>query len=490
MRFNLFSKGWRSQLTQQSFLLTALLIGLMSLSVKAQCTFTPTDIIIAYPEANCGTFGNVTVKPSPTQVNGAPTWLSITNTHQIKWVNSQWQVIYFGDILAINTTGSATNLPCSGWQSGPDDPGGCGLLTLSGGCGLLTAPTPPSVTITANPSLTVSNGSNVTLTASGAASYIWSANAASATSASVVVNAADIYSVTGTTSGCSGTATATVSLTTPAVSVSLVTAVSPGTVCINSSIALSVTAAGGTSPYTYSWTAPLGATITGNATLSAIAATATSPGKQTFTVTVTESGGELPDPVSFNRQARRAVNAGVTSTTTVDVMVNALPIVTITPSSTLIAGGQSATLTVSGASSYTWSPPSSSTSIVISPAGTTVYSVTGTDATGCKNQATATVSVTCSPPVAQAISATVTSVLGPGNCSVTIEGQGTGNSFVFTGPDNYVFSNVFRKTGTYSVKASGVKKTGTYTMTASSTNACGQVSTSVITFVVTGEACP
>lgn len=68
----------------------------------------------------------------------------------------------------------------------------------------------PSVTITPNPSLTVTTGSNVTLTASGTAgnTYLWSTNA---TSASIVVNTANTYSVTATgANGCTASASATV----------------------------------------------------------------------------------------------------------------------------------------------------------------------------------------------------------------------------------------------------------------------------------------
>ena len=47
--------------------------------------------------------------------------------------------------------------------------------------------------------------------------------------------------------------------------------------------------------------------------------------------------------------------------------------------------GESNTLTVSGASSYSWSSASSATSVVISPTATSSYSVVGTSTDGCSS---------------------------------------------------------------------------------------------------------
>ncbi|GAB3713817.1 hypothetical protein GCM10027592_53320 [Spirosoma flavus] len=69
----------------------------------------------------------------------------------------------------------------------------------------------PTVSITANPSLTIATGQSTTLTASGATSYLWSNGA---TTNFILVNTATTYSVTGTTgNGCSATASVVVSLT-------------------------------------------------------------------------------------------------------------------------------------------------------------------------------------------------------------------------------------------------------------------------------------
>ncbi|GAB3990763.1 hypothetical protein GCM10028807_18530 [Spirosoma daeguense] len=65
----------------------------------------------------------------------------------------------------------------------------------------------PSVNISATPSLTIGSGESTTLTASGATTYLWSTGV---TSSFIVVNAAGIYSVTGTTGNCKAQASATV----------------------------------------------------------------------------------------------------------------------------------------------------------------------------------------------------------------------------------------------------------------------------------------
>ncbi|MBS1636346.1 MAG: T9SS type A sorting domain-containing protein [Bacteroidetes bacterium] len=81
-------------------------------------------------------------------------------------------------------------------------------------------------------------------------------------------------------------------------------------------------------------------------------------------------------------------NSGIQSTSTVTAQVHVLPAVVAVSSNTALCAGQSATLTASGASTYTWSTTQTTPSIVISPTTTVNYTVTGTDANGCVNTAT------------------------------------------------------------------------------------------------------
>jgi len=78
------------------------------------------------------------------------------------------------------------------------------------------------------------------------------------------------------------------------------------------------------------------------------------------------------------------------------VTVNALPVVAIANSSYAYCSGESAVMTASGASTYSWSPSgglnmTSGNMVSATPASGTTYTVVGTDANGCVNSASATV---------------------------------------------------------------------------------------------------
>jgi hypothetical protein len=73
------------------------------------------------------------------------------------------------------------------------------------------------------------------------------------------------------------------------------------------------------------------------------------------------------------------------------------PTVTLSSSQpSVMCSGQSATLSASGASSYSWNTGSTSPSIVVSPTTTTTYTVLGTNSSGCSITSILTQSVnTC-----------------------------------------------------------------------------------------------
>ncbi len=86
------------------------------------------------------------------------------------------------------------------------------------------------------------------------------------------------------------------------------------------------------------------------------------------------------------------------------VMINALPTVVVNPASSSYCspGGTAVALTAGGANAYAWSPATglsatTGATVSASPASSTIYTVTGTDANGCVNTATASVSALQNP---------------------------------------------------------------------------------------------
>ncbi|MBK8366070.1 MAG: SBBP repeat-containing protein [Bacteroidetes bacterium] len=87
---------------------------------------------------------------------------------------------------------------------------------------------------------------------------------------------------------------------------------------------------------------------------------------------------------------------GTTPETILSVSVNPLPTINVSTTNTLLCTGQSATLTASGAVTYSWSTSGSGNMIVISPTVNTTYTVIGNDVNGCVNDTVFTQTVsTC-----------------------------------------------------------------------------------------------
>lgn len=134
-------------------------------------------------------------------------------------------------------------------------------------------------------------------------------------------------------------------------------------VCTGNSIILNAGATNGYAPYTYTWTAPAVNTPTFN--------TGPINSSQNYTITVND-----------------ICNKPVTQTIT----INPVSTPTVVSSSTLICIGTTASLTASGATTYTWSNGVSNDTLFVSPSVNTTYTVIG--AVGaCTNSAVSTVSV-------------------------------------------------------------------------------------------------
>ena len=234
----------------------------------------------------------------------------------------------------------------------------------------------PVPTVIAAPASAICSGASAILSASGAINYSWSplTGLSASTGASVTASpsSAITYTVTGTNSyGCPASATQTVSVN----SLPVISAGSGVAVCYGASATLS--AAGGV---TYSWSPATGLSAATGASVTAGPSINT-----TYTVTGTSA-------------------AGCSSYASVAVTVNALPVITAGPGYTICAGSSTPAISAAGGSAYTWAPAtglssSTASSAIASPLTTTVYTVTGTNLSGCTGIASVTVSVNPTPAV-------------------------------------------------------------------------------------------
>ncbi len=288
----------------------------------------------------------------------------------------------------------------------------------------------PTLTVTATPTA-ICNGGSATLTASGAAAYNWLPGAL--VGANVVVNptVTTTYTVIGTSAaGCSNTKTITL-IVNPIPTITAVA--SPTNICAGSSATLTST---GATSYTWNPGALIGGTVTVN------------PAATTL-YTVTGSNA-----------------FGCTTTKTVNLLVTPIPTVNATASPTAICAGGSTTLTASGATSYTWNPGALiGTTVSVSPATNTTYTVTGSNGT-CSN--TKTVSVIVNPLPTLTVTATPTAICNGGSATLTASGAAAYNWL----PGALVGANVV------------VNPTVTTTYTVIGTSSLGCSNTKTITLIV------
>lgn len=259
-------------------------------------------------------------------------------------------------------TQNAWNLPAGNYSVIVADSNGCADTLV------VTITEPPQIiidtTVYAHTTCNNNNGS-ITPTYSGGTgslTYLWNTNQGNPTLNNL---APGIYTVTVTdASGCTATASFTINPSTVPV---LVT--SPDiTICNGQVTTLTATGA-----ITYSWSPPVGLSST----------TGTS-------VNANPSSTTLYQVIGMD-------NFGCTDTGYINVTVNPVPIVTVTPTAIVICDGSSTPLIAAGANSYTWNPPlglssTTGTPVTANPTTTTVYTVVG-DLQGCLDSVQVTVAV-------------------------------------------------------------------------------------------------
>lgn len=270
-----------------------------------------------------------------------------------------------GDSVTFTNSSLYGNHSCSGWPDyswnfGDPGSGAANTSTLNNPTHLFTAPGTYTVSLyiqerckldtathqiivypNANASITGNNllciGDSTTLVAAGGTTFTWNTGSTN-TSITVTPTGSSLYTLTVSNGIC--TDTTSVYLNVLPAPVALITGTD--TICAGANITL--TASGGSS---YLWN-----TGTGTSTVSISPTTNTM-----YSVTVT--------------------TGSCTDTTSINITVNPSPTAIISGGASICAG-YSVTLSANGGSSYTWSTGSTSTSITVTPTGSTSYSLIAT----------------------------------------------------------------------------------------------------------------
>ncbi len=229
----------------------------------------------------------------------------------------------------------------------------------------------------------------------------------------------------------------------------------PPTHCPLTNVTMNASTLLGSPNYTYTWVQSGISSFTTTSTGSSLndQITVTSTGANTFTV-FTEDRYSCPQ------------------STTVSLNVFPTPTITVN-SSTICIGQQTATLTATGADTYTWAPAtglSVTTGSIVNgaPASTQNYTISGTDINGCINDTTASITVNTLPTV------TVNSA------SICI-GQQTA-TLVANGASTYSWTPALNLSSSSGTTVTGTPAaTESYTIIGTDLNGCFNNTTSTIT---------
>jgi hypothetical protein len=379
-------------------------------------------------------------------------------------------------------------------------------LTAVNGCDSILY---QSLTVNPVPTLTLSTtsasicaGSTATLTASGATNYAWSTND---TSNMIVVMPAlgTTFSVTSINSfGCSSSDSVYITVNAlPTVSISVV----QNTLCLGDSTNLNVFGA-----LTYTWNtsqttnsisvSPLDTTIysvTGtdfngciNTAQTSIAVlpvphltiTAESytlcegtstllkaSGANIYSWSTTENTDSIVvAPLVNSFYTVVGTTNGCSSSDSVYISVNNLPIVSVVAAQGSLCFGDSTTLVASGAFTYLWSTTDTTSDIVVAPTDTTVFFVTGTDLVGCKNSAQTTVIVLPSPVIN--LTSSPSTLCEGSSALLTISGANTYSwSTGNIGPNSIVSPSITTVYSATGIDANGCSSTQTVSIVVDNT---------------------
>lgn len=352
-------------------------------------------------------------------VNGSISWQTSPN------YTGPWSYIPGGNQYNVTTNTLSTQVYYRALVTG------CFITDSSNVVVLAVFPTP---TVTVNSPI-ICPGATATLVANGAAAYVWSNGAfpsgANTGGAAPVVTTQ--YTVTGTTSACSATALATVTVDTYPIPV-----VNNQTICANRNLVLN--AIGG---LTYKWDGPLGYTSLQQ-----------SP---TIINILPNMSGEY----TLTAFSQASCATAVISTITV------LAVISPTISYNNPCNGASLSFTASGAQSYTWAGPNSFNSYTTNPfinpinyANSGVYTLTGSVG-ACTGSITTFINVQA-PPTPTALNSSP--VCNGFPVSFTALGA---NTYTWSGPSGFV-TTVQNPT----ISNMYLNNAGGYTLAATALNGC------------------
>ncbi|MEI7801982.1 MAG: PKD domain-containing protein, partial [Bacteroidota bacterium] len=361
----------------------------LSISTGATVTATPTSTT-TYLVSTTDTSGCVASAISIVTVNPLPV-LSVVAANP---------TICFGEATSLTASGAnayawtpAADLSASTGSTVSANPSVTTTYTIVGsntfGCTssiqiIVTVNPLPVLNVIANNPV-ICFGETTTLNASGAQFYNWSpSNNLSASTGSTVQASphnSTIFTIIGTDiNGCSSATSNSVTVNPlPNLNVTSTDTV----LCNLSSATLTAT---GAAVYTWSPSTGLSAS-TGNIVQ------ATPSAAITYTVTGTSLFGCI-------------------DSTTINIHVNPLPVISVTSSNPAYCPGGSSIITASGANIYNWSPSlglsaTTGDTVIANPSATSVYSVTAIDTNGCSVVSISTVTVNPLPVITPSTSPTI-----------------------------------------------------------------------------------
>lgn len=425
-------------------------------------TYVPTTLGTNdfYAEAT-NVFGCVSSPRSPISivVNGTPS-LS---------VSASATSLCAGDALTLNSTSSATTTWNNGVTDGVSFDPAVGtttyIATATAGNGCVNTDTVTvsvheiPVVIANASATTLCEGNNLTLSGSGADTYVWDNGVIDANSFVPTVGTV-MYTVTGFTNyGCSATASNSVTVNpVPTVTCNA----SASTICKGQSVMVY-----GNGADTYAWDND-----------------------------IVDSVSFEPAVGTFAYNVIGTASNGCTNTASVSVTINALPTITANASSALLCAGDLLTLNGNGGLTYFWDSTITDGVAFSTTAGTHDYIVIGTDANGCVNRDTTRVIVnptfttdlfyTVCPGGSVTVGSSTYSITGvyadvyPAitGCDSTVMTHLTVNT-----PITYNYTVTTCAGGSITVGTSTYSISGTYTDTLQAANGCDSVVTTILTIV-------